>query len=184
LRKESIQQGILPQEGMNTLIRILAHRQSQVLISTQDFHVLVERRKAQTAPDLLQELEKAHLPPVTHARPTLGSAYVAPTSEIEQTIAGIWQEFLGVEQVGIHDNFFELGGHSLLLVQMRTEFQTRLGQDVTIVQLFEHPTIHDLAKYLSQAQAEKPALGQIEERGTKYRAALERQRQQTRRHIP
>ncbi len=182
LRKESIQQGILPQEGMNALKRILSHRQSQVLVSTQDFHALLERRKARTAPDLLQELERVHLPPVTHARPALGSAYVAPASEIEQTIAGIWQDFLGIEQVGIHDNFFELGGHSLLLVQMRAEFQARLGQDVTIVQLFEHPTIHDLAQYLSQAQAGKPAFGQIEERGTKYRAALERQR--TRRRIP
>jgi len=44
-----------------------------------------------------------------HARPSSQNAYFAPRNEVEQTMADIWQELLGIEQVGIQDNFFELG---------------------------------------------------------------------------
>ncbi|MHC5720227.1 MAG: AMP-binding enzyme, partial [Nostoc sp.] len=46
---------------------------------------------------------------------------VAPETELEQTIAIIWQEVLHVEKVGIHHNFFDLGGHSLLMVQVHSK---------------------------------------------------------------
>lgn len=57
------------------------------------------------------------LPEPDDHRPELEATYEPPQTEVEQTIANIWQQMLHVEKVGIQDNFFDLGGHSLLLVQ-------------------------------------------------------------------
>jgi acyl transferase domain-containing protein/acyl carrier protein/phospholipid N-methyltransferase len=81
----------------------------------------------------------------THLRPNLKNAYVAPTNEIEEQIAKIFQELLGIQQVGIHDNFFALGGDSLtgtvLVSQLRKCFQLELP----VRALFEAPSIAELA---------------------------------------
>src|SRR5690606_26916735 len=71
----------------------------------------------------------------------LEAAATPPRSELEHAIAGIWRELLGVEEVGVHDSFFDLGGHSLLLVQLHQRLQEELGADLTMVELFEFPTI-------------------------------------------
>ncbi|MGZ6550924.1 MAG: phosphopantetheine-binding protein, partial [Tumebacillaceae bacterium] len=77
---------------------------------------------------------------------------VAPETELEKTIASVWQEVLRVEQVGVNDNFFDLGGHSLLVVQVHNKLRERLGVELTVVQLFQYPTVSALADYLSQDQ--------------------------------
>src|SRR5262249_28170197 len=64
------------------------------------------------------KLDRKSLPEPALARPDLAAAYVAPQGEVEQAIAEIWQEVLGVERVGVHEKFFQLGGHSLLLVRV------------------------------------------------------------------
>ena len=88
----------------------------------------------------------------------LNPAYVAPRSAFERTIAEIWQEALRVERVGRDDNFFDLGGHSLLVVQIHSRLCKLLDLDLTIVELFEHPTIGALAKHISRRQrAARPA---------------------------
>ena len=63
------------------------------------------------------KVDRPALPEPDLARPELRSPYVAPRDELERTVAGIWRELLGVEQVGVDDNFFELGGHSLLMAR-------------------------------------------------------------------
>ncbi|MXV13421.1 non-ribosomal peptide synthetase, partial [Xanthomonas sp. LMG 8992] len=63
----------------------------------------------------------------------------------EQAIATIWQELLGVEQVGRQDNFFELGGHSLLVMQLVIRIRERLQVEVPLRALFEQPTFSSLA---------------------------------------
>jgi arthrofactin-type cyclic lipopeptide synthetase A len=70
--------------------------------------------------------------------------YVAPQGEVEATLAQIWGEVLGVEQVGRHDNFFELGGHSLLAVSLVARMrQSGLHTDARA--LFSQPTLAALA---------------------------------------
>ncbi|WP_269632544.1 phosphopantetheine-binding protein, partial [Pelomonas sp. BJYL3] len=76
--------------------------------------------------------------------------YVAPRNEIEAQLCEIWQEVLGVAQVGVMDNFFELGGHSLLAVRMVAAIHKRLGFEVSAQVLFAGPTIERLAA-LAQA---------------------------------
>jgi amino acid adenylation domain-containing protein len=95
------------------------------------------------------------LPAPEPLRPALEATYVAPKSEVEQRIATVWQDVLGLEQVGMDDNFFDLGGHSLLLAQVQTKLQDILQRDLPILDLFEHPSINTLAEYLSRQQQER-----------------------------
>jgi amino acid adenylation domain-containing protein/non-ribosomal peptide synthase protein (TIGR01720 family) len=75
-------------------------------------------------------------------------AYVAPRSDLEQTLADIWAQVLKVEQVGIHDNFFELGGHSLLATQIASRMQNALQRNVPLRAMFECSTVQELASYI------------------------------------
>ncbi|MDF5714837.1 MAG: amino acid adenylation domain-containing protein, partial [Rhizonema sp. NSF051] len=75
------------------------------------------------------------LPEPDDHRPELEATYEPPRTEVEQTIANIWQQILHVEKVGIHDNFFDLGGHSLLLVQIQAKLREGLNTNIAIVNL-------------------------------------------------
>ncbi|NMG11917.1 non-ribosomal peptide synthetase [Brasilonema sp. UFV-L1] len=74
--------------------------------------------------------------------------YVAPQTRLEELLVEIWAKVLGKEQVGIHDNFFELGGHSLLATQLTSRIRDTLQIDVTVRNLFEAPTVAQLARYI------------------------------------
>jgi acyl carrier protein len=100
---------------------------------------------------------------------------VAPSTALEGTIAAIWCEVLGLDEVGIHDNFFELGGHSLLLVRINQRLCEAVGREIPIVELFRFPTIASLAQALDQPQ-ELPSLTAIEDRVAKRRDRQRRQR--------
>ncbi|WP_304413360.1 phosphopantetheine-binding protein, partial [Xanthomonas sp. MUS 060] len=68
------------------------------------------------------------------------SAYEAPQGEVEQVIAAIWRELLGLESIGRHDNFFALGGHSLLAVRVASRLRKELGVEIGVAELFVHAT--------------------------------------------
>src|SRR5262249_14619517 len=105
---------ITPKEGIEVFQRIISMRTAgQVVISTWDLPSRIRRWIVlESSP---AEQPQARLGPGSeHDRPNLKTAYAAPRNELEQSIAGIWQNLLGIEQIGIHDDFFELGGHSLL----------------------------------------------------------------------
>jgi acyl carrier protein len=101
-------------------------------------------------------------------------AFVAPQTELEQTLAAIAQEVLQVEPVGIHSSFFDLGGTSVHMVQMIGKLRDALGREVPVTELFRHPTIHALAEYLSQSQAEPPSFEKSDKRADLRRAAMSR----------
>jgi thioesterase domain-containing protein len=73
------------------------------------------------------------------------AAYVAPRDETERLLAGIWEELLGREQVGIEDDFFTIGGHSLLAVRVMARVRRELGRDLPLVAFFRDPTVRGLA---------------------------------------
>nr|WP_225737551.1 non-ribosomal peptide synthetase [Dyella acidiphila] len=101
------------------------------------------------------KLERKALPaPDQYAVPM--REYEAPQGELEQAIAIIWQELLGLAQVGRHDRFFELGGHSLLAMQMSTRLRERLGVELPLRTLFAHPTPADIAAAIAQPVAGMP----------------------------
>lgn len=108
--------------------------------------------------------------------------FVAPETELEQTIAIIWQEVLHVEKVGINHNFFDLGGHSLLMVQVHSKLYQTLNKDISIVEMFQYPTISTLAKHLSQQLAEKPDLQPSHDLVNTRRESKKQQRQLRQKH--
>ncbi|MBH3428630.1 non-ribosomal peptide synthetase [Pseudomonas alkylphenolica] len=79
--------------------------------------------------------------------------YLAPRSELEQTLAAIWAEVLKVTQVGVRDNFFELGGHSLLATQIASRVQKALQLNVPLRAMFECSTVEALANYVEGLKA-------------------------------
>jgi amino acid adenylation domain-containing protein len=114
------------------------------------------------------------LPAPARRRPPLEAAYVTPQSVLEQRLAAVWQEVLGLEQVGVHDNFFDLGGDSLLLAQVQSQLQALFQRDIPIVDLFEHPTISAAAEYVRQTDRAQAAVSPSEEPVEKLRAGRER----------
>ncbi|MEH2349562.1 MAG: amino acid adenylation domain-containing protein [Nostoc sp.] len=103
------------------------------------------------------KIDRRALPVPEALRPTLTTAYEVPQSEMEQQIAKLWQEVLHVDKVGIHDNFFDLGGHSLLMLQINHKLRAILQRDISVVTMFQNPTIYSLAQYLSKAKEDKLA---------------------------
>ena len=79
--------------------------------------------------------------------------YVAPRTELEQTLADIWAEVLTVERVGVSDNFFELGGHSLLATQIASRVQKVLQRNVPLRAMFECSCVEELAQYIEGLQS-------------------------------
>jgi acyl carrier protein len=82
--------------------------------------------------------------------------YVVPRTEAERNIAAVWQEVLGVESVGVFDNFFDLGGHSLLMVQVHDKLCEKFKFEVSMVELFEYPSINSLVEHLSREKNVTP----------------------------
>ncbi|HMC03894.1 MAG TPA: condensation domain-containing protein, partial [Actinomycetota bacterium] len=75
-------------------------------------------------------------------------AYVAPRTEAEATLAGIWAEVLGVDRVGVEDNFFELGGDSIRSIRVISRLRAGFGVEVSPRALFTTPTVAGLAAAL------------------------------------
>lgn len=92
--------------------------------------------------------------PVPDSASYVRRSYEAPIGAVEESVAGVWQALLQAERVGRCDNFFELGGHSLLIVQMMERLR-RLGLSAEVRDVFESPTLADLAQALQPQAAEQ-----------------------------
>ncbi len=114
------------------------------------------QRVSQGAESVLEEISTEHgahtSMPAKQFRSALLTDYIAPRSETERKVAALWQEFLGIDEIGIYDNFFELGGHSLLAIgliaRLRETFQIEL-QDRT---LYEQSSVASLSAVIEQSE--------------------------------
>ncbi len=97
------------------------------------------------------KVDRSSLPSPDGGRPELEAAFVAPRSDMELTLAGLWEELLHVDHVGVHDSFFDLGGHSLLVAQALARIRQRLGVELPVTELFSHPTLGELAAAVERA---------------------------------
>ena len=106
-------------------------------------------------------------------RPDLATLFAAPRSEAETTIAAIWRDLLGLQQVGIHDSFFELGGDSLIGVQVLSRIRKAFNVQLPSSVLYEGPTVESLAA-LATGTVIEPGEAFAQQRG---RAERRRDRQ-------
>ena len=115
--------------------------------------------------------------PSQSARSLTATSFVAPANELERTIAGIWSEVLGLEQVGTQDNFFDLGGHSLRLLGVQLKLRQTIGSEVPLFELFQYPTVSSLAAHLHQG-TELESLDSSEQRGARRKESVSQRRLQ------
>jgi phthiocerol/phenolphthiocerol synthesis type-I polyketide synthase E len=145
--------GMLSAEGVEAFRRVLSlSRMPQVVVSPRDLAAVLEQARAVDRSRILERAAGARAQQANHPRPDLPNPYVAPSGEVEARLAEIWQESLGIQQVGVHDNFFDLGGDSVLGVQMISRCMDA-GLKLSPEQLFEHQTIAELAAVLASAPA-------------------------------
>jgi phthiocerol/phenolphthiocerol synthesis type-I polyketide synthase E len=135
-------------EGIEALRRILSlPRVPRIAVSTGDLQARLERSFAAAVlssdPAATGSGSEAD---AGHARPALRTAYVAPQGELEEAVAGVWQELLGVGRIGAEDDFFELGGHSLLGTRVIARLRRMFGVDVPVDAIFRAPTVALLAQ--------------------------------------
>ncbi|MNO47223.1 Linear gramicidin synthase subunit D [compost metagenome] len=107
--------------------------------------------------------DRRQLPLPQERRPELETGYVPPSNETERKLAGIWQDVLGVNRVGINDNFFTLGGHSIMATQLASWIRESLGTEISLKAIFENPTIVEMSRYLEQ-QSHPSAYGEPSEK--------------------
>ncbi|WP_051060571.1 non-ribosomal peptide synthetase [Nocardiopsis baichengensis] len=119
------------------------------------------------------KVDRAALPAPGPDRP---SGAAPPRDGYERAVADAWCAALGAERVGVHDNFFDLGGHSLLLVRVQALLKDRLDRDVSMVDLYSHPTVAALAAHLAGSEGPAGDLDGAVRRARTTRAVLSRRR--------
>jgi aryl carrier-like protein len=119
-------------------------------------------------------IDRRALPAPESHHPKQEAMVAAPCAGLEQTIAAVWEEVLSIKNPGVNDNFFDLGGHSFQVVQVQSQLRERMGTDLPVLRLFEHPTIRSLAGFLRAGKKEEPFAQKIHERAQRQKSAAAR----------
>jgi acyl transferase domain-containing protein len=149
--------GILSREGVEVLRRVLTRGREtpQIVASAKDLNALLAQVRALDRGSLLDRPELTRGAQATHPRPSLPTLYVAPRDAAEGRLAEIFQNALGIQEVGVHDNFFDLGGDSIVGIQVVAR-ANEAGLTLSPDQLFEHQTIAELAALIAPPDAAPP----------------------------
>ncbi|MCU0532542.1 MAG: SDR family NAD(P)-dependent oxidoreductase [Hydrococcus sp. Prado102] len=147
------QYGITFQEGIDALGHILSSDLHQVVVSTRNLQDVIKEHQNFAVSSLLEQSENTR--ESKHLRPNLRTAYVSPRNELEHRIAEIYQELLGIEQVGIYDNFFDLGGHSLIGTQLISQLRRNFQIELSMRLLFDTPSVAELALAIQEILLEE-----------------------------
>ncbi len=139
--RHNLSQGIPSDAGGPAFLAALASGKSQIFVSSMPLEALIEQADAEAARNESNSQK--------FDRPDLEQDYIAPEGPLEETLAGFWQELLGVSEIGAEDSFFDLGGHSLIAVRLFAQIRKTWGVDFPISVLFEAPNIRALAGLLA-----------------------------------
>jgi acyl carrier protein len=99
------------------------------------------------------KVDRKVLPASISNRPNLDTPFVAPRTQVEETVAGIWSEVLSLDEVGVHDNFFDLGGHSLAATRVVSRVIKEFQIELPLQSLFRSPTVARMAGVIIENQA-------------------------------
>ncbi len=125
------------------------------------------------------KIDRKALPAPEVSRSTSALPFSPASNDLERQIAAVWQQILHVEQVGIHDNFFDLGANSLLIMQANGALRASLGRPVSLIEMFQNPTVASLAAHLGAGEAGAAAAASAgQDRGLNRRDAMQRRREQ------
>lgn len=162
--------GMSPEEGKEAFRRILAQDPlpAQVVVSICDFNEKIAGADLFSMGEASPASASAE---AMHARPAMATSYVAPENDTQAEIARIWEEVLGIRQVGIRDSFYDLGGDSLIAVKVVSRLREALAVEMNVNTFFERPTVEALAdrvEAMRWAQRTPPVAeaGDEEEEGT------------------
>ena len=102
------------------------------------------------------KLDRRALPEPDGKGAVVSGGYAAPRTEVEERLALMWAEALGLERVGINDNFFELGGHSLMATRLLTRIEAEFERSIPLAILFRAQTVSEMAAILVEAPVLDP----------------------------
>ncbi|MBA2679997.1 MAG: SDR family oxidoreductase, partial [Ktedonobacteraceae bacterium] len=135
-----------PTEGVEALSYALSSGYTHLVNSTGDLQARMRQwLRSQSPPEERGASE--------HASTNDAAISLTIGEDYEEKIAEIWQQALGIEQIGLYDNFFDIGGNSLVALEVITQLKKAFRMPIPAVALFEAPTVSALAKYLRPAPA-------------------------------
>lgn len=149
--------------------RIVAYVQTRALLAPDGVkHYIRQRLPAYMTPDVVIMVDQIPMSPngkvdmraleeIDVAPSARSDAFAAPETELEQQLAELWSNLLGVQNIGIDDDFLNAGGHSLLAISMLQRLYQRLGVKVSIDDFYQCPTIRELATHMSSSAGEPAA---------------------------
>ncbi|MBV9789620.1 MAG: amino acid adenylation domain-containing protein [Chloroflexi bacterium] len=118
---------------------------------------------------------------IVRGAPAGGIGFVAPQTELECAIAAIWQQVLQLESIGVDESFFDLGGTSLKVAAVQSKLQPLVGGELSILTLFQYPTIKTLAEHLSLSRIVTATAHSSSDRAQKQKEMFQRQRSRAKR---
>ncbi|MFL6199522.1 MAG: SDR family NAD(P)-dependent oxidoreductase [Thermoanaerobaculia bacterium] len=147
--------GILPQEGAEAFGRLLASAldEPQWVVSVRDFAAVQDRIGSLTGSRAAEHIALLGSGRDAGHRAAARAPYAPPRSDLEIRLVELYQDMLGVGDVGIHDNFFDLGGNSLVATQLISRVRESFEVEIALRALFEAPTVAELGVVIVREQA-------------------------------
>lgn len=123
------------------------------------------------------KLDRQALPAPDRARHETATVFVAPTTDVERDLASIFADVLGLAEVGLDDNFFDLGASSLTMVSAVEKIRTRMGTKVSLVRLFQFPTLRTLAASFANRERDAAVVAPEQTRANLRKDMMQRRRE-------
>ena len=162
--------GLSPQIAVPLLAQLAMGSFSQVLVCNGDLYKRLQDKPRNNVTAIASVNRAASTGSVLHPRPDLFTPYEPPSMPMEQTVADIWQEVLGLDRVGVDDSVFELGGDSVSAIRVSQKLSEKLGISVPPVSIFTASTVRALAATLAPQQEPPAAFAERESRGKRRRS--------------
>jgi amino acid adenylation domain-containing protein len=118
------------------------------------------------------KVDRIALPAASLRRSEMDQPFLAPQTDLERKIAGIYKDVLQLDKVGIDDNFFDLGGNSLRLVEVHARLENLIGRQISLADLFAYTTVRKLAASIRNPGVQRKSNSDLLNRAQRQRQAM------------